>query len=30
LYKAKNGDEFPRTILFKEDGEYFIASEAMK
>ncbi|EAD3380920.1 glutamyl-tRNA amidotransferase, partial [Listeria monocytogenes] len=25
-----NGDEFPRTILFKEDGEYFIASEAMK
>ncbi|HDU6479595.1 TPA: hypothetical protein RFZ27_000229 [Listeria monocytogenes] len=30
LYKAKNGDEFPRTIFFKEDGEYFIASEAMK
>ncbi|EAG6749915.1 TPA_asm: hypothetical protein GZJ05_01415 [Listeria monocytogenes] len=30
LYKAKNGDEFPRIILFKEDGEYFIASEAMK
>ncbi|ENT2193460.1 hypothetical protein ACFEMI_000764 [Listeria monocytogenes] len=30
LYKAKNGDEFPRTILFKEDDEYFIASEAMK
>ncbi|EAF3729036.1 hypothetical protein CVV90_09645 [Listeria monocytogenes] len=30
LYKAKNGDEFSRTILFKEDGEYFIASEAMK
>ncbi|EAG5806254.1 hypothetical protein DC173_00715 [Listeria monocytogenes] len=30
LYKAKNGDEFPRTILFKEDGEYFIASESMK
>lgn len=30
LYKSKNGDEFPRTILFKEDGEYFIASEAMK
>ncbi|EAE8597028.1 hypothetical protein BRS96_05320 [Listeria monocytogenes] len=30
LYKAKNGDESPRTILFKEDGEYFIASEAMK
>ncbi|EFU9642524.1 hypothetical protein HRR60_000917 [Listeria monocytogenes] len=30
LYKAKNGDEFPRTILFKEDGVYFIASEAMK
>ncbi|EHD4905997.1 hypothetical protein LZW88_002668 [Listeria monocytogenes] len=30
LYKAKNGDEFLRTILFKEDGEYFIASEAMK
>ncbi|EAE6000153.1 hypothetical protein ACL8F7_001024 [Listeria monocytogenes] len=30
VYKAKNGDGFPRTILFKEDGEYFIASEAMK
>lgn len=30
LYKAKNGNEFPKTILFKENGEYFIASEAMK
>ncbi|WP_085644479.1 hypothetical protein [Listeria monocytogenes] len=30
LYKAKNGDEFPMTILFKENGEYYIASEAMK
>ncbi|MBC2137067.1 hypothetical protein HCA93_12210 [Listeria innocua] len=30
LYKAKNGDEFPRTILFKENGEYYIASEAME
>ncbi|AIS63317.1 hypothetical protein [Listeria ivanovii] len=30
LYKAKNGNEFPKTILFKENGEYFIASEAME
>ncbi|ARM73322.1 hypothetical protein LMxysn_1687 [Listeria monocytogenes] len=30
LYKAKNGDEFPRTILFKEEGKYYIASEPMK
>ncbi|MBC1375922.1 hypothetical protein HCB45_09900 [Listeria sp. FSL L7-0091] len=27
IYKAKNGDEFPMTILFKEHGEYFIASK---
>ncbi|EMX4398994.1 hypothetical protein AAGS04_002100 [Listeria innocua] len=30
LYKAKNGDEFSRTILFKENGEYYIASETME
>ncbi|UHP10769.1 hypothetical protein LAX80_003030 [Listeria marthii] len=28
LYKAKNGDDYPRTILYKEDGKYYIASEA--
>ncbi|CAM2361516.1 hypothetical protein LISE100100_02460 [Listeria seeligeri] len=28
LYQAKNGDDYPRTILYKEDGEYYIASEA--
>ncbi|MBC1576562.1 hypothetical protein IBB39_02270 [Listeria seeligeri] len=30
LYQAKNGDDYPRTILYKEDGEYYIASEAME
>ncbi|CAM4197961.1 hypothetical protein C1903_12155 [Listeria ivanovii] len=30
LYKAKKGDAYPRTILYKEDGEYYIASEAME
>ncbi|PZF87482.1 hypothetical protein C1903_12455 [Listeria ivanovii] len=28
LYKAKNGDDLPRTILYKEDGKYYVASEA--
>ncbi|EJU4176948.1 hypothetical protein N4497_002957 [Listeria monocytogenes] len=28
LYKAKDGDDYPRTILYKEDGKYYIASEA--
>ncbi|EKY4027692.1 MULTISPECIES: hypothetical protein [Listeria] len=28
LYKAKNGEDYPRTILYKEDGKYYIASEA--
>ncbi|MBC6159323.1 hypothetical protein [Listeria seeligeri] len=30
LYQAKNGDDYARTILYKEDGEYYIASEAME
>ncbi|MBC2328837.1 hypothetical protein [Listeria swaminathanii] len=30
LYATKNENEFSRTILFKEDGEYFIASEAVE
>ncbi|ARM71731.1 hypothetical protein LMxysn_0096 [Listeria monocytogenes] len=28
LYKAKNGDDYPRTILYKAYGEFYIASEA--
>ncbi|CAC96532.1 TPA: hypothetical protein RF372_000445 [Listeria monocytogenes] len=28
LYKAKNGEDLPRTILYKDDGKYYVASEA--
>ncbi|MCD2246653.1 hypothetical protein LAX74_003725 [Listeria marthii] len=30
LYATKDENEFSRTILFKQDGEYFIASEAVE
>ncbi|MBC1516395.1 hypothetical protein [Listeria immobilis] len=30
LYQAKNGDAYPRIILYKEEGEYYIASEAVE
>ncbi|EPR4669436.1 hypothetical protein ACU57W_002632 [Listeria monocytogenes] len=30
LYKAKNEEDFPRIILYKEEGEFYIASEAVR
>lgn len=28
LYKHEKGNEFPRSIVFKEEGKYYLASEA--
>jgi len=29
IYKRKNGDEFPKSVLYKRDGKFYIATEVI-
>jgi len=29
IYERKNGDKFPKSVLYKREGEFYIATEAV-
>lgn len=29
IYERKNGDEFPKSVVYKREGEFYIATEAV-